>query len=676
MIDRPPAARSARRVQDKPAPRRLTAADLWSIPRVGAPVPSPDGAFIIAPVTTYAEDGEARERLWLIPTGGDRAARALTSPDAGSSQPAVSPDGKTLAFVRKPAGASAPQLHVMPLDGGEARKIGDFPLGASDPRFLPDGRRVIVLSSLYKGALDLAATRKLHEERAKAGDRPHVTEDRVYRFWDRWLTDGEVPHLFLVDLETGEVRDLIPGSDRYFDLMDEAGEHDISPDGAEIAYSAHVLVGPQDHLRYAIFTVPVAGGDPVMITAQNPADDKRPRYSPDGRYLVYGAKRDILYYGDRVRLVRVDRQTGEQVTLTEGWDRSPSAWEFAGPDTLVLEVEERGRICLYRMSVSGGGDPVLIARDGSIHGPRPAGDGNVYVQHHTFSRPPEAARVPLGGGPVDRLSHFTDESLAGIALAGVEELEIAGAGGDPVHLFLMLPPAREAGPLPLVHLIHGGPYGMLADGWSFRWNAQTFAAAGYAVAMVNFHGSSSYGERFALSILGDWGGGAAEDLLLATDALVARGVADPDRLAIAGGSFGGYMASWLPTRTSRFRCSVVHAPLYDTRMMCSGDWSQGVDRELGHASWDMPAGRDAVDRCNPAAHTASYTTPTLITHGERDFRCPVQHGLELYGMLKAKGVPARLVHYPDENHWILKRKNSLHWYGEVLGWLARHLARA
>jgi dipeptidyl aminopeptidase/acylaminoacyl peptidase len=223
-------------------------------------------------------------------------------------------------------------------------------------------------------------------------------------------------------------------------------------------------------------------------------------------------------------------------------------------------------------------------------------------------------------------------------------------------------------------LVHGGPYGMHGDLWHWRWNAHALAAPGYAVALVNFHGSAGYGARFADAVIGDWGGKAAEDILLVTDALVARGLADPRRLAVAGGSFGGYMACWLPTHTDRFACAVAHAPVYDTLALSGSDITQGLERELGGEPWSMPDTRAAIDRWNPAVHTAGYRTPTLVTHGEKDFCCPVQHGLELYGMLKAKGVPARLAHYPDENHWISKRRNSIHWYGEVHAWLARYLS--
>jgi dipeptidyl aminopeptidase/acylaminoacyl peptidase len=674
-------------VTDSGAPRRLTIDDLWAIPRVGAPAPAPDGSFVVVGVTTYPTVGdEGRERLYLVPTGerGERTPRPLTAPDVSSSQPSVSPDGKRLAFVRKPAASSsgpAPQaqLHVMPLDGGEARRLTDLPLGASDPRWLPDGRSLLVTSALYRGALDVEATRRLRDERAKAGDRPHVTEDRLYRFWDRWLTDGEAHHLFLVDAETGAARDLVPTSELWFDLMDPDGDYDVSPDGTEVTFAANATRPPYARVRSGLFTVPVTGGEPTPFAPDNPADDKRPRYSPDGRWLVYGARRDPSNYADKVRIVRVDRATGEQLTLTETWDFSPSAWEFAGPDLLLMEVEDRGRTSLYRLSLTGG-PPELCARGGTLHGLRPAADGFVYFQHHGLTHPPEVARVAIHGVDVghatlEPLTRFTADSIAGFTLGRFEEMEIPGAGGEPVHLFVVLPPDHVPGvAVPLLQTVHGGPYGMHGDVWHWRWNAQVFAAPGYAVALVNFHGSSGYGQRFADSILGDWGGKAAEDVLLSTDALVARGIADPRRLVLAGGSYGGYMACWLPTQTDRFVCTVVHAPVFDTPTLCGGDLTQGLERELGGEPWALPRTHEPLARWNPAAHVDNYRTPTLVLHGERDYRCPVHHGLQLYGTLQAKGVPARLVHYPDENHWILKRRNAIHWYGEVLGWIARHLA--
>jgi dipeptidyl aminopeptidase/acylaminoacyl peptidase len=318
--------------------------------------------------------------------------------------------------------------------------------------------------------------------------------------------------------------------------------------------------------------------------------------------------------------------------------------------------------------------PERVVRGGTMSGLRVAA-GHAWMAHDTLSLPPEAARVDLAGGALERLTHFTDERMSRLALGRVEERVVPGAAGDPLHVGIVYPPAFDPAAgrrWPLVHCIHGGPYGVQGDHWHWRWNVQTFAAGGYVVAMVNFHGSSSFGARFAKSILGDWGGKAAEDILLVTDVLAQDPAVDPTRMAITGGSFGGYMTAWLATQTQRFRCAIAHAAVYDLASLYAADVTQGLSREVGEP-W-TPEGLAGMSRFDPARHAAGFATPMLIVHGEKDYRVPATQALELYGVLRAKGVPARLVHYPDENHWILKPRNSLHWYGEFLGWLGRHLA--
>ena len=341
-------------------------------------------------------------------------------------------------------------------------------------------------------------------------------------------------------------------------------------------------------------------------------------------------------------------------------------WELADAETIVALAEARGRTEVYRLPVAGG-PPVTVARGGTFHLGGVSADGHAWLQHATSASPPEIARLRVAGGDLERLSSFTAAALDGVEMGRAEEIEIGG-----VHTFVLYPPGHDASkPAPLLQNIHGGPYGMHSDGWHWRWNAQTFAAAGWVVAMVNFHGSSSYGQRFSDSILGDWGGKAADDILAATDALVARGVADPARLVIAGGSFGGYMTLWLATRTPRFACAIAHAAVFDLVGLVGGDITLGLDRELGAAPWDLPAGRDKLERWDPAAFAGQIKTPTLIIHGEKDYRVPVEQAYHAYGALQAREIPSRLVVYPDENHWIAKRANSLHWYGEFFGWLDR-----
>lgn len=657
--------------------RPWSASDLWKVARVGCPVPSPAGSFAVVGIRRHDIDkDESDEVLHVLPTGSrrPRQGRALTAPGTASTQPAISPDGSSLAFVRKPAGKDQPQLHVMALDGGEARKVTDLPLGVTCPMWLPDGERLVVLAPLHGDALTPEDTRRLRDERDKQKWRPHVTEDRVFRFWDSWITDGKVLHVFLVHAGSGEVRDLTPASRRWFDLMDPEGQMDVSPDGTEVVFSASVADPPRGLLRQAIHAVGLEPGSPVRcLTPDNPADDVRPRYSPDGASILFGTKRDHLNYADRVRLARLDRATLGQKILTEEWDASVDAFELADARTAVVQAEHRGRACLFRVDLGDDQPPALITSDGSWHGPRVGADGYVYGQRSTMTTPPEAARVPLTGGAVEVIGHANDELLAELEPGRVEEIELAGAGGEPVQMWVLYPPGYDGGRRSLLQVIHGGPYGASHDGWHWRWNPQLFAASGRIAAFVNFHGSSGFGHRWADSIAGDWGGKAAQDILLATDYLVEKGVADPARLALLGGSFGGYMACWLATQTDRFACAIAHACIYSLGTATASDVTQGLELELGGELWTTPRDREALSKWDPASATGNYRTPTLVIHGEKDYRCPVEQGLALYGMLKAKGVPARLIVYPEEGHWILKPQASLHWYGEVEAWLDRWL---
>ena len=656
--------------------RLFTIEDLWRLRRVGRPVPAPDGSFAVVGIASYDLETDAKlERLYLVTPAGDP--RALTSTDASASSPSVSPDGRQVAFLRKPQGADHDQVYILPLDGGEARRITDLPLGARDPRWMPDGKRLAVVAPVYRDASTVEGTRQLAAERAKRPVRAHATEDRVYRFWDTWLTDGQVPHLFLVEADSGNAVDLIPESHRWWDFMDETGQYDIAPDGNEFVFAANESHPPHAMMRWALYAVSTAGGPTRCLTPENTADDTRPRYAPDARCILYGLKRDPLNYADRVRLALLDRASGRTTVLTEGWDRSCSAWEWLDARTVAVEVEDRGRVTICMLAVDGlGREPATLHARGSLHLSR-AARGRLFVTQESLRAPPEAACLSVADGSLQPLTHVNGEALSAFSLSDWEELELVGAGADVVHTFVVYPPGFDAGrKWPLLQLIHGGPLGMFGDTWHWRWNVQAFAAAGYVVALVNFHGSASYGQAWANSILGDWGGKPAQDLLLATDQLIARGFVDPARVAIAGGSFGGYMACWLASQTDRFACAIAHAALFDLCSLWAADVTQGAEIDVGGEPWGGPASRAAITRFDPASFSQGYRTPMLLIHGERDYRVPAAQALYLYGILKAKGIPARLLYFPDENHWILKPRNSIEWYGEFLGWLRRYLGPA
>jgi dipeptidyl aminopeptidase/acylaminoacyl peptidase len=310
-------------------------------------------------------------------------------------------------------------------------------------------------------------------------------------------------------------------------------------------------------------------------------------------------------------------------------------------------------------------------RAGSSSGFAVAKDRRVYAALQTLCEPAELYGAGPAGEGLERLTRLTVPVTSTFSTGEVREMHFEGAKGQTVQMFVVLPPDYQEGRrYPLVHVIHGGPHGISGDAFHPRWNAQLFAAPGYVAALVNFQGSTSWGQEFAQIIQGAWGERPMEDVMRATDLLISLGLADETKMAAAGGSYGGYMASWIEGHTDRFRCIVNHAGVYNTLSQYASDVTQGRDRSFGGEPWE---GIEKIHEWNPAHAAHGFNTPMLVIHGERDYRVPVTQGLECYGVLKAKGVPARLVYFPDENHWILKPRNSVFWYREVHAWLKRFI---
>ena len=644
-------------------PNHLTAHVLWSIPRVGTPEVA--GNIVVTTVTTYPDPpGKGITRIWRIPLDGSDPT-ALTTAEASSTKPRLSPDGKRLAFLRNVEGR--PQVHVMPLDGGEAETLSDLPLGVTGFRWFPDSTRLLALADLFADGPTITDTSRIRAEREEATHSARTTAVSVFRYWDRWLTDGRYPHLFIIEPDREPI-DLTPSSTRWMrwdNTNDPVDDLAISPDGREIAVCFDVSAAPHRELRWSLFTIDAQSGVERELTPDATGHVSGPRYTPDGTHLLYGVTEDPHFYADRVRLMRRHRESEATVELTAGWDRSPANWEVTD-ETVILVAESEGRQPLWRLGIDGG-EPSPFGDAGTLSGPAVLADGRVVAARNALDSPPEL--VVIDGGRTDRLTHFTESALADIALPTVEEFHFAGARGDRVQGWLVRPPATNA-PGPLVHMIHGGPHGSFGDTWHWRWNAAVFCGESRVAALVNFHGSTGFGQEFAECIRGEWGDLPGADIELATDHLVAEGVADPDRMAITGGSYGGYMVAWLTSQTSRYRCGVAHAAVTNLPGMYASDITSGREHAYGAEVWkDL----DRVNRWSPAAHAAGYATPTLVIHGERDYRVPSTQGLEFYGVLQAKGVESRLVYYPDENHWILTQGNSLHWYDEVTSWLARFI---
>ncbi|MCA9290389.1 MAG: S9 family peptidase, partial [Phycisphaerales bacterium] len=575
------------------------------------------------------------------------------------------------------------QIHIMPVDGGEARCVTDLPFGATDPRWLPDGRRLLAIAEFDLDAPTPEGTAARIDE-TKDDPSAFVTEDVWFRHWDTWLPARRRHHVVLVDVESEAVTNLTPRLTGRLDPMDASGQYDIAPDGREIALTVFET-NRQRVVRSRVLTmsIPAAGaksqraGAPKDRTPRGVASCDDAVYDPSGRWLVMGVRDDARRWSTPTDVVAVDRRTGRAHPLTERWDRSASSWRISedGRHVLILALTE-GRTGLFRVPLpkrgTSAGRPRVteVARGGAFSGLRASGR-RCFVTESTLQRPAEV--VAIEGRERRAVTAFTAPWRRELAMGRVEDVSFPGTNDVPVQMYLVHPPAgaprrTKRGKVPLVHLIHGGPHGVFGDEWHHRWNAQAIAAQGYLVALVNFHGSVGWGRAFADSIVGRWGDQPFEDIMRATDWLIGRRHVDAGRMAATGGSYGGYMASWIAARTDRFACIINHAGVCDLQTQFGSDLVQGWPESSGGTVWDD---RDGLDRWSPLRHAAGFRSPMLIIHGERDYRVPYIEALQIYNIYKLRNLPARLVHYPDENHWILKPRNSVHWYGEFTGWLER-----
>jgi dipeptidyl aminopeptidase/acylaminoacyl peptidase len=553
-----------------------------------------------------------------------------------------------------------------------------MPSSVIAPKWMPDGKSIVFATAAIPELIgkwtkeDRDAMKKEFKRRKDSKMTAKVTENRQYRHFDKWLTDNNVHRLLRIDLETKALTDLTPTVDRLF-LSSGEVHFDISPDGKTIALQFNSTPAPfRDFLNPDIYLIPTDGSGALKnVTPENKGPDGGPIFAPDGRSVFFTRQETPYYSGEFEKLWRHDVATGKNVPVTEALDYAIGDVRVA-PDskTLWVTAEEKGVVPIFRLNADGTGWKQVHA-DGTSTGIDVRGDTIVF-QNDNNSRPNELFALDQKSGKARQLTHFNDEFMKGITLGKAEPYWFKGANGADVHGWLVLPPNYDAGKkYPLVQLLHGGPHTMNRDTFSYRWNTQVFAAAGWIVTWVNRHGSTGFGETFSQSILNEWGDKPLVDVMNSTDHLMQRFPSiDGDKLARPGASYGGYMATWILGHTDRFKATVNHAGVTNSYSQFATDGPHGWPFVMGGSPWENVEG---LQRNNPMFYAKDFKTPTLIIAGELDYRVPYYQALELYNVLQARNVPSRLVVFPDENHWVLKPQNAIHWHWEMQDWLARHI---
>jgi dipeptidyl aminopeptidase/acylaminoacyl peptidase len=652
------------------AKRPITFEDLMKIQRISDPQVSPDGKWIAYVQTTVdLAANKKTSHIWLLSTEGRRP-RQVTRGEGSDSSPRWCPHGGELAFISTRGSKS--QVWILPMGGGDAFPLTSVSTEVESLQWAAASETLAFTSKVYPNCSDDACNQKHLEESATSKVKAQIIDELLFRHWNEYR-EGKYTHLFSVSMEDRKPRDLTPG--RYDSPTWFLGGPDgyaVSPDGTEICYTSNRTGRAAWSTNSDLFLVTAQGGEAKNITRDNPGSDASPQYSPNGRYIAYTSQARDGYESDLLRLRVYDRQTGKVKYVTPDFDQWVDTFRWAPDnDTLYFTAPERGQQPIFKTSLSKARvEKVVDGSNADLQVP-PDGKSLIFTRS-SLTQPAEVYRVAANGSGLAQLTHANDALLAELDLNPAESVTSKGALGADIHSLLVKPPAFDPNQkYPGLLLIHGGPQSQWEDAWSYRWSAQMFAARGYVVMMPNPHGSTGYGQKFVEEISGDWGGAPYEDLMAATDALESLPYVAKGRIGAAGASFGGFMIDWIAGHTTRFKALVSHDGVYDQRSM------YGETEELWFPEWEfngVPWENPALyEKWSPSNFVQKIQTPLLLVEGELDYRVPVGQAFQLFTALQRRGVPSRLLYFPDEGHWVLKSQNSQLWYKTLLDWLDQYL---
>jgi dipeptidyl aminopeptidase/acylaminoacyl peptidase len=722
----------------------FTFEDMMALKRIGEPVPSPDGKWVLfSAVDVDLAANTKTPHVWVVPLHesqpsagasatnegvphpspqgrvGDEARPIITDQDA--DRPRWAPDGKRFLFVSTKEGGS--QVWIADFDSATGtvtakHKLTSIATEAGGPLWSPDGKNILFVSDVYPECPDEACNARKVDEVAKSKVKAQIFTRLLYRHWNAYK-EGKRSHIFLISADGGPVRDLTPGD--YDSPVFSLGGQDnyaFSPDGQEICYASNHDEMEATSTNADLWIVSVDGKTSKKIT-DNPAGDWTPLYSPDGKYIAYRSQVRPGYESDRFRLMLYDRKTGQKKNLTENFDRWVGTFTWAPDSTrLYFVAEDKGESPIYSTAVTtevidsaaggdvsihhtsvnidevsrGFNDDLALNADGrtllftrmSIQSPNELFKAS-FVPVDPMSEVCKKSfpnqgltTVKLSCQPkVDAspLTHLNSAVLSPIDMSPLESFWFEGAAKIKVQGFLIKPPSFDASKkYPVKFLIHGGPQGAWGDDWSYRWNAELFAASGYVVVMINPRGSTGYGQKFIDDINGDWGGKVIEDLMKGLDyAEKNYPFIDKDRECAMGASYGGYAINWLIGHTTRFKCFVSHDGMFNSESA----W--GTTEELWFNEWEFKgtpwSNREGYRKWSPHLAAHNFKTPTLVVHGQRDYRLDVSEGFQLFTTLQRMKVPSKMLYFPDEGHWVLKPQNSRLWYQTVNDWVDQWLKK-
>ena len=672
------------------AKKPFTFEDMMSLKRIGGPVISPDGKWVLfAAVDVDLKENKRISHLWVVPTAGGPA-RQIPGTPAGESGGRWSPDGKSYLYLSAAEGGS--QVWIGSFDpasglpNGAPKKITSISTEADGAIWSPDGKNIAFVSEVFPGCMDDACNKFSDQARADSKVKATIFEHLLFRHWNHYSA-GKRSHLFVVPADGGVAKDLTPG-DHDVPPFSLGGQdaYAISPDGKEVAFTSNWDEVGATSTNNDIFVVPITGGEPKKLST-SPGGDSTPLYSPDGKWLAWRMQKRAGYESDRFRLVVYDRNSGQIKNLTEDFDQWVEAVAWS-PDSkfIYFTSENKGEAPIYQLNPAAANAPVSAARIRSnaiqeiTRGVNdevsvtPDGKTLVFTRLSTQA-PNEVYKMDLDTKKVEELSHLNDATLAKIDLPPVEAFWFAGAGGTKVQGFLLKPTRfNKDEKYPVKFLIHGGPQGQWGDEWSYRWNAELFAADGYVVIMINPRGSTGYGQAFVDGVNKDWGGKPYIDLMNGLDyAEKTYPFFDKNRECALGASYGGYMINWILGHTNRFKCLVSHDGMFNTES------AYGSTEELWFPEWefgDTPwTNREGYRKWSPHLFAAQFKTPTLVVHGQLDYRLDVSEGFQLFTTLQRLKIPSKMLYFPDEGHWVLKPQNSELWYKTVNGWVDSYLKK-